>query len=105
MEYVIVDMTTRCKISHPRTRVCEYKTETAAKAGLTRIMKYYVDNSHDRTWAELRPAGPFEIMSQSVYKLQVPMKTVVNLMSGKKIDIPSDTPSYCDPSSESYWSM
>ncbi len=33
------------------------------------------------------------------------MKTVVNLMSGKEIQIPHDTPRCCDPSSELYWSM
>lgn len=33
------------------------------------------------------------------------MKTVVNLMTGKEIEIPHDTPRSCDPSSELYWSM
>ena len=33
------------------------------------------------------------------------MKTVVNLMSGKEIQIPHNTPRSCDPSSELYWSM
>ena len=33
------------------------------------------------------------------------MKTVTNLMSGKQIQIPHDTPRSCDPSSELYWSM
>ena len=33
------------------------------------------------------------------------MKTVRNLMSGKDVQIPHDTPRSCDPSSETYWSM
>jgi len=33
------------------------------------------------------------------------MKTVRNLMSGKDIQIPHDTPRSCDPSSELYWTM
>lgn len=33
------------------------------------------------------------------------MKTVTNLMTGKAIQIPHDTPRSCDPSSELYWSM
>ncbi len=33
------------------------------------------------------------------------MKTVINLMSGKEVQIPHDTPRSCDPSSELYWSM
>lgn len=32
-------------------------------------------------------------------------KTVKNLLTGKDIDIPLDTPLCCDPSSETYWSM
>lgn len=32
-------------------------------------------------------------------------KKVRNLMSGKEIEIPEDTPLACDPSSETYWSM
>ena len=35
----------------------------------------------------------------------VTTKKVVNLMSGKEIEIPSNTPRCCDPSSELYWSM
>lgn len=35
----------------------------------------------------------------------VPMKTVKNLMSGKEIQIPVNTPLSCDPSSETYWCM
>jgi len=33
------------------------------------------------------------------------MKTVKNLMTGKDISIPHDTPHCCDPSTEQYWSM
>lgn len=33
------------------------------------------------------------------------MKTVVNLMTGQEMVIPTDTPRSCDPSSELYWSM
>lgn len=32
-------------------------------------------------------------------------KTVTNLMSGKEIQIETETPRCCDPSSEAYWSM
>ena len=33
------------------------------------------------------------------------MKAVRNLMSGKDVQIPTDTPRSCDPSSELYWTM
>lgn len=35
----------------------------------------------------------------------VKMKKVTNFMSGIEIEIPSNTPRCCDPSSELYWSM
>ena len=38
-------------------------------------------------------------------KIEVPMKTVVNIMTGKEIQIPVNTPSSCDPSTETYHSM
>ena len=35
----------------------------------------------------------------------VKMVTKVNMMTGKEFQIASNTPAYCDPSCESYWSM
>ena len=32
-------------------------------------------------------------------------KTVVNLMSGRPVEIAYNTPGCCDPSTETYWSM
>lgn len=39
------------------------------------------------------------------YKDVVKTKKVISLMSGKEVEIPSNTPRCCDPSSELYWSM
>ena len=48
-----------------------------------------------------------EIWPASEFRIEVvpTMKTVVNLMSGKEVQIAHDTPRSCDPSSELYWSM
>lgn len=44
--------------------------------------------------------------SEDVYDTSVvKMKKVINLMSGKEVEIPSNTPACCDPSRECYWSM
>ncbi len=32
-------------------------------------------------------------------------KKVKSLMTGEEIEIPSNTPNFCNPASESYWSM
>lgn len=37
--------------------------------------------------------------------IPIPMKKVKNLMSGKEIEIPVNTPRCCDPSTELYWTM
>lgn len=39
------------------------------------------------------------------YNRVVTKKTVKNLMTGQMIEIDSDTPRCCDPSSELFWSM
>lgn len=39
------------------------------------------------------------------YKDVVVTKKVKNLMTGQELEIPSNTPHFCDPSSEAYWSM
>jgi hypothetical protein len=39
------------------------------------------------------------------YSQVVKTKKVRNLMSGEEVEIASNTPHHCDPSTESYWSM
>jgi len=39
------------------------------------------------------------------YEYTAAMMKVKNLMTGKEVEIPSDTPWCCNPASETYWSM
>jgi hypothetical protein len=39
------------------------------------------------------------------FEVTAAVRTVKNLMTGKDVEIPWDTPLCCDPSSETYWSM
>lgn len=70
-----------------------YATEAAAKAGLTRLKK----------------AGKYTpdmvIASVEDFAKVEKMKVVTNLMTGKPIRIPVNTPRSCDPSTELYWTM
>ena len=51
-------------------------------------------------------AGSFAYASSEDYYTKVVYKKkVINMMSGKEIEIDSNTPLCCDPSSETYWSM
>lgn len=94
MSYVIVDVATRCKVMYRPTRVDSWATERAAKSALTRMVK---------TTGYLR--SELAVMEYGAYHAQVPMVERVNLMTGKKFMERADTPNYCSPASESYWSM
>lgn len=96
MPYCIVDTVTRRKYRRSFKYAEDYATKGAAKAALTRYTK------DPKVPAFL---NPMQIMTLEEYRAQVRMKKVTNLMSGKEIEIPEDTPACCDPSTETYWSM
>ena len=70
-----------------RTQVCTDQTDAGMQLLVDQLLALY-------------PA-------QSIYRYEwfPAMKTVKNLMTGKDIQIASDTPHCCDPSSETFWSM
>jgi len=70
--------------------------------GIPRFYEYFVDLLNDLDYLGFTE---YEIEVREKTFEEVPMKTVRNLMSGKEIEIPVDTPRSCDPSSELYWSM
>ena len=84
-----------------------YKRDARCKTGerlfSTTVYTGRDDNGMRREVAELfplyRPEDGWRFEWTPAYK------TVRNLMSGKDIQIPHDTPRSCDPSSELYWSM
>lgn len=84
-----------------------YKADKRCKTGerlySTTVWTGQDDNGMRRTVADLfplyNPADGFR------FDWTPAMKTVRNLMSGKDVQIPHDTPRSCDPSSELYWTM
>ena len=97
MKYVLVDGITKCQFVHPRTKKIFYNSYRGALAARTRLFR--------TDWNNQNVPRMILIMSEKEYSAQVPMKTVKNLMSGKEVKIPADTPRCLDPSSELYWSM
>ena len=79
------------------------RTKTGERLFSTTVWTGQDDNGMRRTVADLfplyRPEDGFRFDWTPAYK------TVRNLMSGKDIQIPHDTPRSCDPSSELYWTM
>jgi len=82
-----------------------YKTESAAKAALTRMRK-----ARAGEWGVLRaeddPLFLFGIAEVEYYQKHIE-KTVVktNMMSGQEYTESVNTPLHMSPASETYWSM
>lgn len=94
--------------------VYNYKSAAAAKAALTRIDKKgklgvqkiwnEANKDYDVTvWMK----NDFAVADIDTHEELFPVKMVerVNLMSGKTYMEAENTPNYCSPASEAYWSM
>ena len=80
---------------NPWRRVESYATMPAAKAAFTRLAKKGEVN--DREWT---------IADQSLFHELIEKQVVRrNLITGAEFTEPANTPYYCSPSSETYWSM
>ena len=95
MYFLIVDTRTNQKYKKPgHYTETAYNQERGAKIACTKLNK-----SHATT--------RFVIMTNEQFDYYYPVKMVerVNLMSGQKYLEAEDTPNFCSPASESYWSM
>ena len=73
----------------------EYKSPAAAKAAITRAAR---DHGIDPSAYALAEAVDF-------YRNIEKQETMSNLMTGAQFQQGVNTPIYCDPSSETYWSL
>jgi hypothetical protein len=85
----------------------KYKTERAAKAGLTRMKKEYIQRSLEgkRIPHDLEGLESFTICSIEEYRQLNTMVERTNFMTGEKYMEDINTPRSCSPSTELYWSM
>jgi hypothetical protein len=84
-----------------------YKTDKRTKSGERFVGKYDYDRK-DRASMEREVAALFPTYKTSDgYRFNIveTMVTRTNALSGKTFQERYDTPYYCSPSSESYWSM
>lgn len=135
MQYLIINkqnMSIFSEPTRPSWKDSSYASEGAAKAGITRTMKFYqkaIDDVasvvadgkpeyHSRLYNAFRDATDpalgrthlaqrdnFVIMTADEYSMVEPMVEKTNMMSGKKYMESINTPGYMSPASESYWSM
>lgn len=98
-----------------------YKSESAAKAALTRLDKKGKLGSDVKFVSRINEHGvkvsdrfetpyvkeDFVVATGDAYRDVFPIKMVerVNLMSGKTYMEADNTPNHCSPASEAYWSM
>ena len=96
MSYVIYSVdSTRLYINDAYGGYQEYTTERSANSALTRMARTRNLNRDDYAIAE----------TSHYFAYIERMVTVKNLMSGKDVVQSVNTPTCCDPSKETYWSM
>jgi hypothetical protein len=100
--YIMGKMNTRTGEVRPDHRQ-SYKTMAAAKAALTRMSKRYRADLLETVNDPVFRYGIAE--AEYFHKSIEKSRTTSNMMSGKPIVEPVNTPNYMSPSSEAYWSM
>jgi hypothetical protein len=100
--YIMGKVNTRTGEVRPDHRQ-SYKTMAAAKAALTRMSKRYradlLDSVND-------PVFRYGIAEADYFHKSIEKsRKTSNMMSGKPMVEPVNTPNYMSPSSEAYWSM
>ena len=100
--YIMGKMNSRTGEVRPDHRQ-SYKTMAAAKAALTRMSKRY---RADLLETVNDPVFRYAIAEADYFHKSIEKsRTTSNMMSGKPIVEPVNTPNYMSPSSEAYWSM
>ena len=100
--YIMGKVNTRTGEVRPDHRQ-SYKTMAAAKAALTRMSKRY---RADLLESVNDPVFRYAIAEADYFHKSIEKsRETSNMMSGKPMVEPVNTPNYMSPSSEAYWSM
>lgn len=112
MPYVIYNKDSSAIVEVTRYRpykvTSSYKSMAAAKAALTRMSKKYWTDTAEKSTYDMRkdPQFAYGIAEGDYYYANIEKQVErVNMMTGKKYWESVNTPRYCSPSSEAYWSM
>jgi hypothetical protein len=79
-----------------------YKVDRRTKAGERLVLKKDYDTDNKST---LEKTVKDSLQKNERYEIHETYVTRTSLMGGKEFEERYDTPYYCSPSSESYWSM
>ena len=81
-----------------------YKADKRAKSGEKLVSTRVLKDMDEQTMKAIVEVG-LSMNPNFRFEYVPAMMTVKNLMTGKDVQIPSDTPWCCNPASETYWSM
>ena len=81
-----------------------YKKDARTKAGERMVSKTDYDVT-EASMLEHTVKHTYRVSQGYRYEIHETMVTRTNMMGGKEYQERYDTPRYCSPSSESYWSM
>jgi len=81
-----------------------YKRDARTKAGERMVSKTDYDVT-EKTMLEHTVKHTYRASQGYRYEIHETMVTRTNMMGGKEYQERYDTPRYCSPSSEAYWSM
>lgn len=103
MSYVLFETESTRIVTEKRYGQESYSTESAAKAARTRLLRKgkRINGQHVMYKPEDLAVCSLGFYRQNIEK----MVERVNLMSGKKYIESINTPNYCSPASEAYWSV
>lgn len=103
MRFVTYEIVNGSENADVKWRLASFDTAAGAKRSVTCL-----ERNRAKRIAAGKPTNvkQYGWMSEADWNNRiVPMKTVINLMTGTEIEIAADTPAHCDPSTETYWSM
>lgn len=107
MSYVIYDESNLNKIVELTRWKRSYKSMAAAKAAVTRASNEYCKSAiaNDTYTLKSDPQFIYGVAESEHYHAKLERQVErTNLMSGEKFMESVNTPYYCSPSSETYWS-
>jgi hypothetical protein len=81
-----------------------YKKDRRTKSGERRVLKQDYDTT-DRSMLEHTVKHTWRVSQGFRYEIHDTYVTRKNMMNGAEFQERYDTPYYCSPSSETYWSM
>lgn len=84
--------------------VIVYKKDKRTKSGERRVLYKDYDTT-DKSMLEHTVKHTWRVSQGFRYEIHQTMVTRTNLMGGAEYQERFDTPRYCSPSSEAYWSM